>query len=215
MTHKIFVVGAGGLASEVFSVLKMQHSQNESQIETYFVVEHGVAAPHTVFGRPVLVGLDEIPTTERSEIYVAIGSIVARDRIVTALQLRGHNLFPNLVHPDFRMGLNINIGEGVIALGPGIMTSNCSIGAFSIVNPLCSISHDCKIGSFVNLGPGVLLAGGVTIDDRVDIGVGGKVAPRKYIGQGAVLGAGAVAIRDIPSGATAVGVPTKLIKKEI
>ena len=215
MTFKTFIIGAGGLASEILAVLIARQEHGESLANMCFVIERGVAPPSNNLALSVLNSLEEIPVTEDNKIYVAVGNTSARRRIVGKLKLAGHNVFPSLIHPDFTIGNNILIGEGVLAIGLGMITANAQIGAFSLINPLCSISHDCKIGDFVNLGPGTLLAGGVTIDDNVDIGIGARVMPRKQVGLGAILGAGAVVISDIPAGATAVGVPTRLIKKGV
>jgi serine O-acetyltransferase len=71
------------------------------------------------------------------------------------------------------------------------------------------------------LGPNCLLFQQVTIgaDDRgvpkigghVDIGAGAKVLGPVTIGNHARIGANAVVIDDVPEGATAVGVPARVI----
>ncbi len=45
------------------------------------------------------------------------------------------------------------------------------------------------------------------IGDNVDIGAGAKVLGRIRIGDGAIIGANAVVIRDVPAGFMAIGVP--------
>jgi serine O-acetyltransferase len=50
------------------------------------------------------------------------------------------------------------------------------------------------------------------IGDRVFIGAGARVLGGIAIGDDAVIGANAVVIEDIPAGATAVGVPARIIK---
>lgn len=52
-----------------------------------------------------------------------------------------------------------------------------------------------------------------TIGDDVYIGAGARVLGPITIGGGAVIGANAVVLTDIPPGATAVGVPAKIIRK--
>ena len=51
-----------------------------------------------------------------------------------------------------------------------------------------------------------------TIGDEVFIGAGARVLGGITIGDRAVIGANAVVIHDVPAGATAVGVPARLIK---
>ncbi len=50
------------------------------------------------------------------------------------------------------------------------------------------------------------------IGDRVDIGVGACLLGDIQIGRGAVIGANAVVLKDIPDYAVAVGVPAKVVK---
>ena len=54
--------------------------------------------------------------------------------------------------------------------------------------------------------------GTVTIDDDVWIGAGAKILMNVRIGKGAVIGANAVVITDIPEYAIAVGSPAKVVK---
>lgn len=82
-------------------------------------------------------------------------------------------------------------------------------GEGCIVNTGATVDHDCVLGDFVHVAPGVNLAGTVTVGDNVMIGIGASVVPGITIVAGATVGAGAVVIRDVPAGATVVGVPAR------
>ena len=82
------------------------------------------------------------------------------------------------------------------------------------------IGETAVIGDDVLMYHGVTL-GGVslektkrhpTLENGVLIGMGAKILGDITIGAGARIGANAVVTRDIPSGATAVGIPAKVIK---
>lgn len=51
------------------------------------------------------------------------------------------------------------------------------------------------------------------IEDNVMIGAGAVVLNNVHIGKGAKIGANAVVVGDVPAGATAVGIPARIIIK--
>ena len=84
------------------------------------------------------------------------------------------------------------------------------------------ISGDTVIGDDVTLRHGVTLglrrtgvAGAPVIGDRVDIGAGAKILGPVRIGAGAVIGANAVVLCDVPAGALAVGVPARIKRRRV
>lgn len=50
------------------------------------------------------------------------------------------------------------------------------------------------------------------LEDNVTVSAGAKVIGKVLVGRDSVIGANAVVIRDVPAGATAVGVPAKVVK---
>lgn len=52
-----------------------------------------------------------------------------------------------------------------------------------------------------------------TIGDRVDIGCGVCILGHVTVGDGARIGANAVVLSDVPAGATAVGIPAKVVRR--
>ncbi|HTW06358.1 MAG TPA: hypothetical protein VME46_02545 [Acidimicrobiales bacterium] len=71
----------------------------------------------------------------------------------------------------------------------------------------CWVHHEVTLG--YNYGSGL-----PTIGDDVFIGAGAKVLGKITIGEGARIGANAVVVHDVPPGATAVGVPARVIMKD-
>lgn len=110
---------------------------------------------------------------------------------------------------------------------------NCGIGAFSHITGINRI----RIGNGVLTGMGVLITdnshggfdreqlklrpnirplvskGEVIIDDNVWIGEKASILPGVHIGEGAIIGAGAVVTKDVPPFSVVVGNPAKVIKQ--
>lgn len=87
-----------------------------------------------------------------------------------------------------------------------------------VIGETAEISDDCTIYQGVTLG-GTSLDRGVkrhpTLGRGVIIGAGAKVLGGFCIGDGAKVGSNAVVIREVPPGATAVGNPAHVIRKEM
>lgn len=74
------------------------------------------------------------------------------------------------------------------------------------------VTHGCAIGDFVTICPGAVLSGDVRVEDDVFIGANATVIHGGLtIGRGAIVGAGAVVISDVPPGATVVGNPARVL----
>jgi len=97
------------------------------------------------------------------------------------------------IHPDAQ------IGPGLLIPHVGVRVhGNTRIGAD------CTIHHVCTIGA----GPRV---GGATIGDHVIIGCHSSIIGAVIIGNGAVIAPNSLVISDVPAGATAMGVPARIL----
>lgn len=89
-------------------------------------------------------------------------------------------------------------------------------GGLYIAHPVGCVLHAASIGENVTVIGQVTfgtLEDGVwpVIDDRAFLGVGARVLGGITVGADAKVGANAVVLRDVPSGATAVGVPARVL----
>lgn len=77
-----------------------------------------------------------------------------------------------------------------------------------VIDPRASIGPNCLILQQVTIVADVKIGG------HVDIGAGAKIIRSVTIGDHALIGANAVVLCDVPPGATAVGIPAKIIEKK-
>ncbi|AUT02011.1 serine acetyltransferase [Nostoc sp. CENA543] len=83
-----------------------------------------------------------------------------------------------------------------------------------VIHGYCSIGDDSIIRQGVTLGNRYLdrLFDAPQLGKRVNVGAGAKIFGNVTVGDGANIGANAVVLTDIPAGATAVGIPAKIVK---
>ena len=74
-----------------------------------------------------------------------------------------------------------------------------------VIHPDATVGPNCLILQQVTLSEGVRIGG------HVDIGAGAKIIRPVSIGDHAKVGANAVVLHGVPAGATAVGVPSRVI----
>lgn len=111
------------------------------------------------------------------------------------------------------------VGENSIIAPFVTLTSNIVIGKSFHANLYSYVAHDCVIGDFVTFAPGVKCNGNVVIEDHAYIGTGAVIKQGQpdrpiVIGRGAVIGMGAVVLKDVASGDTVVGSPAKPLGKK-
>lgn len=77
------------------------------------------------------------------------------------------------------------------------------------------IGNDVHIDQCVTIGGNATKFGVPTIGNGVYIGAGAKILGPVVVGNHTVIGANAVVITDLPSNCLAVGVPARVIRKDI
>lgn len=143
-----------------------------------------------------------------TQVIIAIGDNAARKRIAEELTTSN---YASAVHPSALLSSHAQHGVGCMILHRAVIQAESVIGRHVIINTGAQIDHDCVVEDFVHVAPRATLCGNVRVGEGALIGAGAVVIPGKRIGAWAVVGAGAVVIQDIPDYAVAVGNPAKVI----
>lgn len=210
----IVIFGAGGFGREVAWLIEEINSVRKLFNILGFIVDDGSALPGENFnGHAVLGGLGYLEDKKGLSMVIAMGSPSSRLKVLN--RLAPYNLhYPNLVHPSVMVGPEVRVGIGNVICAGAILTVNITMGSFCQLNLHTTVGHDCVLGHFATTACGIDLAGHSRIGTGAYLGNHSTVLS-VGIGEFATIGAGAVVNSDIPAGATAVGVPAKIIKQSM
>lgn len=183
--------------------------------------------------------LEGITIVDPASTYIDYFVQIGQDTVIEPFTvLRGHTVIgadcrigPHAYIEDARVGDRSDCGP-FAKLRPGTeVAEDVHIGSFAeLVRtkvgrnskvPHVSYLGDTDLGADANIGAGTITANfDGTNKNRTEIGDGAfvgvdtmLVAPVK-LGKGARTGAGSVVTKDIPDGATAVGVPARLVRRK-
>jgi acetyltransferase-like isoleucine patch superfamily enzyme len=131
------------------------------------------------------------------------------------------NLYGCSIGDDTSIGTFVEIQKGVR------VGARCKIQSHTFICEGVTIEDEVFVGHNVNFlndrYPMATTAGGtvkreqdwtlepILVKQRAAIGTGAVIMPGVTIGAGAIVGAGAVVTRDVPDGATVVGVPARIL----
>lgn len=142
------------------------------------------------------------------DFIVAIGDNHIRYKLHQELIKKGFNLV-NVIHPSAEISAHADIGVGNVIMANVVVNVDAKIGDACIVNTAATVDHGCIIDDGVHISPGVHLAGQVEVGKHSWVGIGATVTQLVVIGENVTIGAGSVAIENIPDGKTAIGIPAK------
>lgn len=83
-----------------------------------------------------------------------------------------------------------------------------------VVHPNAEIGPNCILFQQVTVGTGGKGSGVPTLGGHVEVGAGAKILGPIKVGDHAKIGANSVVVRDVPAGATVVGIPARVVKSQ-
>ena len=123
----------------------------------------------------------------------------ARKWRLTPLEMVFNKL--NVICCNCIIGRGAEFGPGLVLIhSTGIVINGCVQGGEHVY-----LEHQVTIGAERRQSP--------VLGNRVFIGAGAKIVGPVHIGNDARIGANAVVLKDIPAGATAVGIPARIVRQ--
>lgn len=229
LPSKIFV---GANAQIRGRVLLGEELWIEPNVIVYGPVEIGVGSyigPNSIIGFPDREELQDIISEKDIEQKLKKGKTT---RIGNNVLIRSNCVIYSSVDvgDDVRFGHNVmvrenvKIGDGTLVGTNSVIDGNCRIGRKVSIQTGVYVSAYTTVEDSVFLGPRCVLINdrylaqkeaqliGPTIRRGSSIGANATIFPRVTVEEGAVVGAGAVVVDDVPPRTIVVGVPAKRLR---
>lgn len=195
MKQPLIILGAGGLAGEIYSWI--DHGRYELLGFYDPLWSKGAFAGLPVF--PVLDGL------RFTDFVIASDSPSERFRLFELAVANGLAPAMPIVHPTVCIGAESTLSRGIV-LGPRVViTYKASIDRNVYVRPGALIGYGCTVEDHCVIGSGAMLLGENRLGESAFIGAGAVVRVAKSIGVAAVVQMGAVVLKDVADRATIQG----------
>ena len=116
---------------------------------------------------------------------------------------------------------HVTLGDHCIVGTQAILDGYIKVGNRSMIQSQCYIAQSVRIGNCVFIAPGCIFVdnkkmilgeglNGAIVEDYVRVSAGTKILPGVTIQKYALVGAGSVVTKDIPSKAIAYGIPAEV-----
>ncbi|NQS97034.1 MAG: hypothetical protein HQ591_01125 [candidate division Zixibacteria bacterium] len=121
--------------------------------------------------------------------------------------------FPPIIHPTVITSMAESIGQGVI-IGPYVNISvDVTVGNYCFFGGSIFLGHDTKLEDFVAMSNNAATGATIRIGKGTHVSINTSIREFIQIGRYALIGMGAVVIKDVGEGEIAVGNPAKIIGK--
>lgn len=210
----MLIIGAKGFSKEV---LEICHSNNDLENLVFYDDVNPNTANRLYEKFTVLKSIEEAKEyflTVDNRFTLGIGNPSMRKTISEMFKDIG-GVLTSTISPKADIGsYGVRIGKGANILDGAKISNDVIIGEAPIIYYDSIITHDVSIGDFAEISPNVKILGRAVIGDFCQLGAGSIILPDISIGNNVTLGAGTVVTKDLPDYCTAVGIPSRIIKRQ-
>lgn len=206
----LVIIGAGQAGREALT-WATQTITAGSSLRLKGFLDDNASALEAFNYEPRIIGDVSTYRIEENDVFVsAIGDPVVRAKCCSQIEQKGGR-FINIIHPLANIGLNVELGVGIV-MGPfSSITCDAKIGNHTSIGAFSNVAHDTALGDFCQISSHCGLNGCATLGDGVFVGSHGCILPRIKVGAWAFVGAGSVVVRDVPDRVKVFGNPAAQI----
>lgn len=126
----------------------------------------------------------------------------------------GALLAPAMIHPSAVVSPSAAVGAGTVVGPLAVINTGARVGRGVIINTGAVAGHDSVVEDGAHVGARAVLNGGARVGARTFLAAGAILLPCVHVGADVTIGAGAVVLKNLADGVTAVGVPARLVESK-
>lgn len=208
----IIIIGSSGHAKSIIDII-----EKANEFKIIGLLDRFRKAGEYTLNYEILGTEEDLPKLINRHnthgIIVGIGDNYTRAKITQNIKKTFPELaFITAVHPHTSIANHVTIGAGSVIMAGSNIGVCASIGEGCILNTNSSLDHDSTMDSFSSLAPSVTIGGDCKIGRISAICIGSTVSHKVHIGENSILGAGSIALKNIPANALAYGSPAKIVR---
>lgn len=211
MIKKIVILGAGSYCAAMVD-LAMECGYEVAGILDDDLLKTGTEILGVMINGPIQRAFDS--NIRDKNFLVAIGDNPTRRKIMEKIRSEG-GITPTLIHPTSVISKFSQIGQGVYIQPHVVVWTSVSIGNDCIISPNVVIAHHSVLQNGCLASTSSAIGANIEIRQDAFLGMSCNITTGvEYVGENALVGAGAVVIDNVAPNTVVAGVPARTIRKK-
>lgn len=206
------IYGAGGLGREILELAKQINGINNRWDKIIFIDDGKDEASIRSVDIMKFQNFVASFSISEAEVCIALGEPFIREGLVEKVKNCGFSI-ATLIHPTVYIPDSTRIGYGVIICMGAFISCDVVIEDYVLIQPHVNVGHDCIIRKNTVISGFVNIAGACEIMENSYIALSVCIKEKVKIGEGCIVGMGAVVLNDIPDYLIALGNPARSMRR--
>lgn len=215
MSKKVVIIGGEGNGGVVASCI--EDNRNRYGDTEWEVVGFINDFETEVSGYPVIGKLEDLPRLLAETDYYFSWAIHLVGRSVKTMEMFNEANIPDerlatVIHKSAFIGSQTEIGPGCMVMSGSYVGPMTKLGKCTFIMANCSIGHNVTTGPLCHCSVGTIMTGYSSMGICADMSIGSACLAYVKVGDYAMVGAKALATKDVPEREIHVGTPAKFLK---
>lgn len=208
---QILIVGARGFGREAYELFAHKKWHRFKYRIKGFLDDKKDALDGLSGYPPIVDSVENYQIQKDDVFFCALGDPVQRKKYCDIISAKGGK-FISCISDYAVINNTAQLGEGLFIGAYAIISANVKVEDFSVIHPFCNIGHDAIVGKYSEVEAYVAIGGASQVGELAVIHPHATILPKIKLGEGGVVGAGSVVIKNVKEGTTVFGVPAKIVE---